>query len=131
MIVKGVFASDDRRSDGVIFSQNALDEMAKQATGLPVTINFSHGSAIGVVTESSRLENSVEVAMQISNERAIEFVNTLMKNWSSLNFAPDGYLEDYHIENGCLIIDRMTIAEISLITMPSKINLAIPKNGKD
>lgn len=50
-----------------VFSPECLDQLAEQAKGLPVTVNFS-GNPIGFVTGAERDDKGVMLTMDLSEE---------------------------------------------------------------
>ena len=109
---RGYIATDKVNANGDQFTKEALEQLAKQAEGVPVTFNFGH-HVIARSGKGSLTEKGVEVTVNINRELPVY----------DLYLVPGIVFEEGHRENRVLIIEKFMITELSLVQNPADNNL--------
>jgi hypothetical protein len=101
---------------GEVYSKEALAEMAKDAPGLPVTVNFS-GPVVGEIKNARVVEAEGVTLLMAGVEIDSDVLELVMK--AGLRFAVGGKVLAAHSDGDHSVLDRIEIMEVSLVASPA------------
>lgn len=109
----GLVATDEPDSNGDCFTKEALEQLAKQAKGLPVTFNFVHENPLGKVESASVTDKGLVLEMKLKDIPCV-----------GMYAVPGLIVVESHMEDGIEVIDKLKLTEISLTLTPADKHLS-------
>ena len=101
---------------GEVYSKEALEQMAKAAPGLPVTVNFS-GPVVGEIKNARVVEMEGMTLLMTGAEIDSDVLELVMK--AGLRFAVGGKVLTEHADGNVRVLDKVEIHEVSLVASPA------------